>query len=214
MRKAFDIVPPRSWSGTTPREIPLPKREKDLTVLDVQPHDWHAAQRAVAIPVPAPTKPAGPSFGRRLFLVVRQAGMYLLVGLFSFGFFSALFYGYNRYQDRQRAALEEEPSVSGEQTTTTQPSIRILNGSGSAEQLAALQEALDAKAYDVRSAGTASQSSERTIIYFRTSSEEQALALAADIGQFAPALEKNDDLVGVDDIVILLGSLPNLGQPP
>lgn len=214
MRKAFDIMPPRSRSGSAPAEIPVPKVERDLSTLEVQPHDWHVPvpTRGPVIPIPTPDHSAGDSAGKRIFIAVKRGGMYLLVGLLSFSFFSALFYGYNRYQDRQRAALEGEESVSGAQTQQQSATLRILNGSGRSEQLTSLQDALEAKGYEVRSVGSAVQASERTVIYYKGVAEAQALALAADIGQFAPSLEKNDDLVGVDDIVILLGSLPNLGE--
>lgn len=214
MRKAFDIMPPRSRSGSAPAEIPVPKVERDLSALEVQPHDWHVPvpTRGPVIPIPTPDHSGKDSAGKRIFIAVKRGGMYLLVGLLSFSFFSAIFYGYNRYQDRQRTALEEQGSVSGAQTPQQESTIRILNGSGSAEQLSALQEALETKGYEARSVGSAVQASERTIIYYKGTAEAQALSLAADIGQFASSLKKNDNLVGLDDIVVLLGSLPNLGE--
>jgi|GEM_PF-5068104 len=209
MRKAFDILPPRSRSGAASLEIPPPRVERDLTTLEVQPHDWHVRTPTIA---PSEAIP-GPSFVRQLFLMFRQGTLYLFVGLLSFALFSALFYGYNQYQDRQRAALGEESGVAGTQDAESmpKPTIRTLNGSGSAAQLETLQDALETKGYEARATGTAAQPSERTLIYFRTDAEQMALKLAADIAQFAPALEKNDNVTGLDDIVILLGSLPNLG---
>ena len=136
--------------------------------------------------------------------------------LISFFFFSALFYGYNRYQDRQRETVAQEDNQVAGVATEDQVAalkLRLLNGSGSFEQLNVLEDALDEKGYKVRASGNAGQPSERTVIYYKEAKEEAALKLAADIGQFAPSLLKNDDLVAVDDIVILLGSLPNLGKP-
>lgn len=213
MRKAFDIIPPRSRSGTHGGDLPGPKAEQDFSTLEVQPHDWHVPAATTEI-APIDTS-ARPGFGRLAILLVRQAGMYLIVGMISFFFFSALFYGYNLYQDRQREMVAQEDNrvagVATDQVATL--NIRILNGSGSFEQLNALRDALEKKSYRILASGNAAQPSERTVIYYKTSQEEAALKLASDISQFAPSLQKNDDLVAVDDIIILLGSLPDIGIP-
>ncbi len=196
MAKAFDILPPGSRSGINGIGIPAPGAKKDLSALEIQPHDWHAQSPPV----------------NTVLSFIRQTGPYIVVGLMSFLVFSALFYGYSGYQNRQKEAVaSKDNQVAGVamQDQTAKLKIRVINASGRFEQLRALQDSLEAKGYIVRAAGNAAQPSERTIIYYKASGEEAALKLASDIGQFAPSLQKNDDLVAIDDIVILLGSLPN-----
>lgn len=154
------------------------------------------------------------SFGQRLnfpVLVVlkrglKQGAIYFVVGLISFLFFISLFWGYQRYESGRRAVLTREQNVAGSQTQQgNQLSIRLLNASGSSEKLKVLTDILEENDLEVRTSGTAARKSEKTIIYYEKDSAEEALSLARILSQFAPALERNDDLVGVDDIVILLG---------
>ena len=202
MRKAFDILPPQRNLGRSAGETPA-----ETTVAEVPP--VQAADLHVG-PIPFTTPEPRKTWSAPFFGVLKSGVVYLFVGIVSFAFFSALFWGYNRYQDRQRTALEESAGVAGT-TNPVQASLRILNGSGSSERLEALKSALQAKGYDIRSTANASQASDRTVIFFKAEAEADALRLAQDLPQFAPSLEKNDDITGVDNLVILLGREP--GRP-
>lgn len=213
MRKIYDIRPPRSHPVATPLDMPPPKVAKDLSSLLVQGQDLHAA---------APfTRPAAKEeiaqqaarpFGQTLWLAIKHGGLYLLVGLMSFAFFSALFYGYNKFQE-QRAKTGQSETIAGSESITLVPrvSLRILNGSGSQERLTALRDMLESRGYKIQSVGTAAQPSDKSIIYFKGAVQEEALAIVQAIAPFEPILAKNDDLTGPDDIVILLGSQPPVG---
>ena len=213
MPKIYDLLPPQRRTGDQSASWPAAQSEQeDYSALTVQPHDLH--QPAASANQPVTTVVEEVAVPRRLFgtlwqpvaAATKQGLLYFGVGLASFLVFSLLFYGFNRYQDRQRAALQGE-QVAGDQVTVTPagPSIRILNGSGSAERLAELETALEATGYEARSVGTAAQPAEETVIYFRAVAQQAALQLADRLSAFTPRLEQNDDLVGTDDIVVLLG---------
>jgi len=218
MRKIYDIRPPRTHPGAPVLEVPPPKVAKDLSSLLVQEQDLHAAAPLARHMAKEKVAAVGKKpFGRTLWIAIKRGSLYLLVGLISFAFFSALFYGYNKLQEqRANQAQDQSAGVTGSEKVSLVPqvSLRILNGSGSQERLTALQDMLEAKGYEVRSVGTAATPSEKSIIYFKSAAQEAAVILVQDIAPFEPALERNDDLTGPDDIVILLGSRPPVEGTP
>jgi hypothetical protein len=214
MEKAFDIRPPQ-------RRLPILESTKDYSIPKVQGQSLHwpetpktsfwrsFGQVLPRQPIKIHLPLHWPFSTEKIFIIIKNGFIYLGVGLLSFVLFSGLFWGYNRYQEKRTAALNES-AVSGQSTqlNSALPTIRLLNASGQSERVETMKDLIGRDGLEIRAVSSASQLSSKTIIYYRTSAEELALRLAQLLTNFSPAIEKNDDIAGLDDIVILIGISP------
>ncbi len=97
------------------------------------------------------------------------------------------------------------PTATTPAITKQNASLRILNGSGTAGQANVVRHAVEARGWRVRLIAVASTRRATTIVYYRDGLQELATNLATDLNR-KNTLEKNNTILGTDDILVIVGS--------